>query len=100
VLREHCAAEGRPYEQIEKTTYGQLNGDESAEQLVERFQRLAELGIDHAIVEPPQEWREGSLERLAEAVPSVSARSPPTDQARRRSTAMEREAIDSSSPAM
>ena len=76
VLREHCAAEGRPYEQIEKTTYGQLNGDESAEQLVERFQRLAELGIDHAIVEPPQEWREGSLEGLAEAVPSVSARSP------------------------
>jgi F420-dependent oxidoreductase-like protein len=76
VLREHCAAEGRPYEQIEKTTYGQLNGDESAEQLVERFQRLAELGIDHAIVEPPQEWREGSLERLAEAVPSVSALSP------------------------
>ena len=61
---------------------------------------LAELGIDHAIVEPPEEWREGSLERLAEAVPAVSALSPPADQARRRSTAMEREAIDSSSPAM
>ena len=73
VLAKHCDAEGRPYEQIEKTTYGQLDGTESAAQLVERFQRLAELGIDHAIVEPPEEWREGSLERLAEVVPSVSA---------------------------
>jgi alkanesulfonate monooxygenase SsuD/methylene tetrahydromethanopterin reductase-like flavin-dependent oxidoreductase (luciferase family) len=76
VLAKHCDAEGRPYEQIEKTTYGQLDGTESAAQLVERFQRLAELGIDHAIVEPPEEWREGSLERLAEVVPSVSALSP------------------------
>lgn len=43
VLREHCAAEERPYEEIEKTTYGQLTGNESAEQLVERFGRLVEV---------------------------------------------------------
>ena len=49
VLREHCAAEGRPYQEIEKTTYGQLTDTESAEQLLERFGRLAEAGIDHAI---------------------------------------------------
>jgi F420-dependent oxidoreductase-like protein len=72
VLRGHCAAEGRPYEEIEKTTYGQLTGTESAEQLLERFGRLAETGVDHAIVEAPDQWREGSLERLAEVVPAVA----------------------------
>jgi hypothetical protein len=76
VLREHCAAVGRPYEEIEKTSYGQLTGTESAEQLVERFGRLAEAGIDHAIVEPPNERRESSLERLAEAVPAVTGLTP------------------------
>jgi F420-dependent oxidoreductase-like protein len=72
VLREHCAAEGRPYGEIEKTTYGQLTGGESAEQLLERFGRLATAGIDHAIMEPPDQWRESSLERLAEVVPAVA----------------------------
>jgi F420-dependent oxidoreductase-like protein len=72
VLREHCAAEGRPYREIEKTTYGQLTGSESAEQLLERFGRLATAGIDHAIMEPPDQWRESSLERLAEVVPAVA----------------------------
>jgi F420-dependent oxidoreductase-like protein len=72
ILREHCAAEGRPYREIEKTTYGQLTGSESAEQLLERFGRLATAGIDHAIMEPPDQWRESSLERLAEVVPAVA----------------------------
>lgn len=72
VLREHCVAERRPYEEIQKTTYGQLAGTESAEQLLERFGRLAEAGVDLAIVEPPDEWREGSLGRLAEVVPTVA----------------------------
>jgi F420-dependent oxidoreductase-like protein len=72
VLREHCVAERRPYEEIQKTTYGQLTGTESAEQLLERFGRLAETGVDLAIVEPPDEWREGSLGRLAEVVPTVA----------------------------
>src|SRR6266498_1162395 len=72
VLGEHCVAGRRPYEEIQKTTYGQLTGTESAEQLLERFGRLAEAGVDHAIVEPPDEWRKGSLERLAEVVPAVA----------------------------
>jgi len=72
VLREHCAAEGRPYGEIEKTTYGQLAGTESRDQLVERFQRLADEGVDHAIVEVPDQGRQGSLERLAELIPAVS----------------------------
>jgi Luciferase-like monooxygenase len=70
------ARQGRPYEDVEKTTYGQLTGTESAERLVERFQRLAEEGVDHAIVELPDQGRGGSLERLAEVVPAVSSLAP------------------------
>ena len=72
VLRGHCAAEGRRYEDIQKTTFGTVGQDESAGQLVERFGRLAEVGVDLAIVELPDQGRGGSMERLAEAVEAAS----------------------------
>jgi F420-dependent oxidoreductase-like protein len=57
VLQGHCAALGRDYAQIERTSLGRLSlsrtggGDgQSVEQAVDRFGRLAELGVDHAIV--------------------------------------------------
>jgi F420-dependent oxidoreductase-like protein len=71
VLREHCAAEGRPYGEIQKTTYGQIAGTESDEQLLQRFGALADEGVDLAIVELPDQGREGSLEHLAELIPQV-----------------------------
>jgi F420-dependent oxidoreductase-like protein len=71
VLREHCAAEGRPYGEIQKTTYGQIAGNESDDQLLERFGALADEGVDLAIVELPDQGREGSLEHLAELIPQV-----------------------------
>ena len=71
VLREHCAAEGRPYGEIHKTTYGQIAGTESDDQLLERFGNLADEGVDLAIVELPDQGREGSLEHLAELIPQV-----------------------------
>ena len=56
VLREHCAALSRPYEEIEKTTLNSLmitrdgrDGTLTPAQAVEYFQRQAGLGIDHAI---------------------------------------------------
>lgn len=56
VLREHCAAEGRPYEEIEKTTLSSFaltrdgrNDTVSASQAIEIFAALARLGIDQAI---------------------------------------------------
>jgi F420-dependent oxidoreductase-like protein len=76
VLAGHCAAEGRPYEEIQKTTFGMVGEDESAGQLVERFGRLAAEGIDLAIVELPDQGRGGALERLAEAVGAVSGLAP------------------------
>ena len=56
VLREHCAAVGRPYEQIEKTTLDSLTitrdgreGSITPTQAIEQFAELASLGIDQAI---------------------------------------------------
>jgi F420-dependent oxidoreductase-like protein len=56
ILREHCEAVGRPYEQIEKTTLDSLKitrgGGEGAitpAQAIDRFAELAALGIDQAI---------------------------------------------------
>ena len=56
VLREHCQAVGRPYEQIEKTTlssfnltrYGR-NGSTTPAALLEELAQQAALGIDQAI---------------------------------------------------
>jgi hypothetical protein len=62
----------RPYAELQKTTFGTVGEDESAGQLVERFGRLADEGIDLAIVELPDQGRGGSLERLAEAVAAAS----------------------------
>jgi len=56
VLREHCAALGRPYEEIEKTALDNLaitkdgrNGTVGPQEAIDRFGALAEQGIDHAI---------------------------------------------------
>jgi F420-dependent oxidoreductase-like protein len=56
VLREHCAAVGRPYEEIEKTTLSSYrltrdgrNGSTTPVALLEHLGQLAELGIDQAI---------------------------------------------------
>lgn len=57
VLREHCAAVGRPYSEIEKTALATFNvsrdgasGTVTPEQVVERLRELAELGFDHVIM--------------------------------------------------
>lgn len=78
VLREHCEAEGRPYTDIEKTTFGRLDltpqggdGTMSLKQAVEHFEELAEVGIDHVIVEPGAPWDPASLDLLASIVPDL-----------------------------
>lgn len=50
VLAEHCAAVGRPYEEIEKTIGTRLNVGESAAEFAEHCAGLTELGLDHAVV--------------------------------------------------
>jgi len=56
ILREHCQAVGRPYEQIEKTTLDQIrlsrdgsNGTMTPAAAVEYFAHMASMGIDQAI---------------------------------------------------
>ncbi len=56
VLREHCQAIGRPYEQIEKTTLSSFhltrdgrNESKTPAALIDEFAQLAAIGIDQAI---------------------------------------------------
>jgi len=60
VLQGHCAAEGRDYGQLERTTLGVLSlsrdgagGSQTVDQAVERFAGYAAIGVDHAIVSMP-----------------------------------------------
>jgi F420-dependent oxidoreductase-like protein len=75
VLRQHCERLGRPYEAVEKTTLGRLSltkdgreGSATVEQAVDRFGRLAELGVDHAIVSLPGVHDEAAFELVPELV--------------------------------
>jgi F420-dependent oxidoreductase-like protein len=80
VLREHCEAEGRRYDAIEKTTNTNLavskdgaNGTETPAQLVARLKRLRELGITWVSGRIPNVDQPGTIELLGkEVVPAVA----------------------------
>ncbi len=79
ILRGHCEAIGRPYEQIEKTTLDTLrltrdgrNGSMTPAVAIEYFAGLAEMGIDQAIFNMPNVSEAEPFELLAtEVVPVV-----------------------------
>ncbi|WP_131098492.1 LLM class F420-dependent oxidoreductase [Streptomonospora litoralis] len=76
VLRGHCADEGRPYEDIEKTAIVMVDRESSVDQVVDNLGRLAELGVDHAICTgaTDEEGAPAFLGRVAEqAAPIVPA---------------------------
>jgi F420-dependent oxidoreductase-like protein len=75
VLRAHCEAEGRPYDEIERTTLGQLalsrdgrDGTVTVDQAVEHFAALAAIGVQHAIVGMPNVADESAFELVPELV--------------------------------
>ncbi len=80
VLREHCEAEGRRYDAIEKTTNTNLavskdgaNGTETPAQLVARLTKLRELGITWVSGRIPNVDQPGTIELLGkEVVPAVA----------------------------
>jgi F420-dependent oxidoreductase-like protein len=83
VLRQHCSNEGRDYPAIEKTTLGTLRlsrdgaeGTQSVAQAVERFGRLAELGVDQAIVNSPQIADPAFFEVLPDLVTELATITP------------------------
>lgn len=80
ILREHCEAIGRPYEQIEKTAHSVLlqftrdgrDGTISPAQAIDSFAELAELGISHIILSLANVHEPEALELLAtEIIPQV-----------------------------
>lgn len=80
VLRQHCQTIGRPYEQIEKTTLGSLalsrdgrNGTMTPAAAIEYIAKLAELGIDQAILNMPNVYDLDVFDLFAtEVIPEVN----------------------------
>lgn len=76
VLREHCAAEGRDYDEIEKTAYFAFDPGEKGErtgEIVDALGRMAELGIDSVIGAVADVWRVTPLEVIgADVIPAVA----------------------------
>jgi F420-dependent oxidoreductase-like protein len=76
VLRAHCDAEGRDYDEIEKTCYFIFDvGDkgEKAGQVVEQLGQLAQMGFQAAIGAVAGVWRVAPLETIgSEVIPAVS----------------------------
>ena len=69
VLREHCAAIDRPYEEIERTTLVTVDpGTESTDEIVQRFGVLAEAGAQHVIFSVRGVADTTRLERIAAEV--------------------------------
>jgi F420-dependent oxidoreductase-like protein len=69
ILREHCEAVGRPYEEIEKSTLTSLDLDaESPGQVIERFGALVEAGAQHIIFSVRGVADTSRLERIATEV--------------------------------
>ncbi|MDQ2853688.1 MAG: LLM class F420-dependent oxidoreductase [Chloroflexota bacterium] len=69
VLRAHCERLGRPYEEIERSTLQSIDLEtQSADQVVERFGRLAEAGAQHILVSVRGVSDVSKLERIGSEV--------------------------------
>jgi alkanesulfonate monooxygenase SsuD/methylene tetrahydromethanopterin reductase-like flavin-dependent oxidoreductase (luciferase family) len=77
VLREHCAAEGRDYAEIEKTIASPFDqGDDpkaALPGLLAHLADLAALGIDHVLLSPRGPWDEATLDALVSVIPDIHA---------------------------
>lgn len=79
VLREHCQTQGRPYEQIEKTSLDTLrlsrdgrDGTLTSAAAIDYFGHLAGLGFDHALFSLPNVTDPDVFEQLgSEIIPQV-----------------------------
>jgi F420-dependent oxidoreductase-like protein len=77
VLREHCDAEGRVYDEIRKTCYHIFDvgpkGEKAAE-VVDQLGKLAELGFDTAIGAVANVWDVTPLEIIgSDVIPAVAS---------------------------
>src|SRR5712691_6366220 len=76
VLRAHCDAEGRDYDEISKTCYFIFDVGEKGEktgEVVDRLGQMAELGFDLAIGAVANVWQVTPLEVIAaDVIPAVA----------------------------
>lgn len=77
VLRRRCDEAERPYDDIIKTTTGML-GDRDLDAARQRFEALAELGVDLAIVDLPDPSDLSTFDYLAKLVEEVAPLGRPT----------------------
>jgi hypothetical protein len=76
VLAGHCQALGRPYEQIERTSLSTVHlaaGEMTADDVIDRCRRLAEVGIQHAIFNMPNVHEIAPLEQFDRHIISAVA---------------------------
>jgi F420-dependent oxidoreductase-like protein len=82
VLAEHCEAIGRPFEEIERTTLQSVSlfapnawrsGPESPAELVDRFGRLGDAGVQQVIINTADVHNPAAIELLAtEVMPQLT----------------------------
>jgi F420-dependent oxidoreductase-like protein len=76
VLRAHCDAEGRDYDEITKTCYFTFDAGEKGEkaaEMVDQLGRLAEMGFQAAIGAVANVWQVTPLEVIgSEVIPAVA----------------------------
>ncbi len=75
VLRAHCEAVGRPYDEIERTNLADVDygrGRESVDQLVDWFGQLSDAGVQHVIISDNNLFEPGQIEALgARLIPQL-----------------------------
>jgi hypothetical protein len=78
VLQEHCRNEGRPYEEIEKTSLDRVHitrdgseGTMSPQQAIDYFGHVAELGFDHALISMPNVSHPDAFEVFHDIAPAI-----------------------------
>jgi alkanesulfonate monooxygenase SsuD/methylene tetrahydromethanopterin reductase-like flavin-dependent oxidoreductase (luciferase family) len=76
VLRRHCDAIGRPFEEIERTAIGTIDlrpGHVSAREAIEYCRRVSDAGIQHFIVSLPGDYELKPIEIMRkEIIPAVA----------------------------
>ncbi len=68
VLAEHCAAVGRPVDEIERTVSTRLAAGETGAELAERCAALGDLGIEHICLITHGPWTADAVRVVGEAV--------------------------------
>ncbi|MCB0048873.1 MAG: TIGR03560 family F420-dependent LLM class oxidoreductase [Caldilinea sp.] len=74
-LKRHCAALGRDYDSVEKTSLAtvHLSGNDTAASVIDRIKGLAAMGFTHAIFNMPDVYKITPLETFAkEIIPAVA----------------------------